>query len=266
MSKIVGAQRSLQRFYLYGREDAEEDFEPEDVPDLDELATKILDGVGDRGSDLRAMLRGPIDKLLEIDEFDGDEKSWREEYAEELEGVDAAKARELWRAGYIDEAMLDLEAVVVDRMEELLDLAEYEEETIKASSSPQEDYSAWADDGRDDASDAWDDGEMKERIAQILDEVNKSGWSTDVERVQAIKQESAAAAEAYQEDAEEDGAKDEWMKLNAEDARAYGLNPEIAYAKHWRPAFVARIGELIEERVTDHFEAVGRRARRRAAR
>lgn len=246
------ANAELLAFYFFGRDDAEEDFDKDDFA-VESLATKILE----QGFDDFSILNDAVSALLTADDFDGDLDSWLEEYEEELDGVDPKEARRLWRRGFVDETALELQDLVIDEMADMVANDEDDDEeddddapTAGTKKPPKKNagpYAAIGRDGDKDAVNAWDLDVMEEPIKAAKDDVRASGWVTKADRKQAIRAASKKAAETFQADMDADGAKKEWLEQNADDLLADDLNPEVAYDKWWRPAFVARTAKMIED-------------------
>ena len=120
------------RYYLLGREAAEEDFDPDDDLDVVDLAKKAL-----AGTDLRDLTRTAVTDLLAIDPHDGSESEWTEEHADDIEEdglLDRiGEVYKEWRRGWTEQAMLELEIAVVEAMYEELD------ELIEAQDGESED-------------------------------------------------------------------------------------------------------------------------------
>lgn len=249
MTKTTTGDASLWRFYLFGRDDAEEDFDADDY-DVDELARKILGkGPANVGEDLRKVLLAVIHQAISADEFDGSVKEWRAEYEDELAELDTHNkdaARALWKRGYIDGTVVELEDEVVDHM---ADLVNDDEDT--GSSAPTGSYAAYGKQGTKDAPNAWDDDVMEEYVLAGAAAVTASGWSTAKEKAAAIRRAAVAQAEKYMGEDEDESA---WMDANADDAKDDGLNPEVAYNAHWRPAFVAATAKMLEEAIEEEID------------
>lgn len=240
----VSAEIALHRFYLYGRDDAEEDFDPDDY-DLEALYDQELSKVL-FGEDMRRILAQRVDTVMAAGAITGDEAEWRDSYADELAGVDEKQARRYWAQGFRDEAVMELEDELVDMLRAKFKLEGAHDDEVDATPGS---YAAYGTDGTNDAIDTWDDAEMGEYVDQAVEQVKRSGWATAEERAGAIKNASKVQAERYQADMEEDGAKDHWMDHNEETASDDGLNPEVAYDQYWRPAFVAKMAVLIGDAV-----------------
>jgi hypothetical protein len=197
----------LHRWYLQGRDDADEDLDLEQF-DAETLARRVLSGTPIRDLTVTAMT-----DLLAIDPHDGSEREWVEEHAEDLEEdeVDPAAAYKEWRRGWIDEGAHQLEAEIVEAMQELLD-------ELDQSDGEGATYEDWRRTGAQDCGNAWsvdDDVEAGDR--KLL---RRPGVNVDAE----IK----TLLDGYWEIEREDAFK-EWSRQNAKDVKADDLEPERAF-------------------------------------
>lgn len=110
--------RDAAHFYLLGRSDAGDDFEPEEDFDAEEIAQKVLDG-----ADLHETKSKAIDAFMAMGDFTGSRAEWGADNAEELALVQISpdEAYKAWKRGYKDHAMVMLEDAIIDELAELED-------------------------------------------------------------------------------------------------------------------------------------------------
>lgn len=243
------------RYYLWGREAAEDRFEGKDF-DVKQMAQQVLDG-----ADLRDTLKAAVDAQMAMDNYDGSLSEFIEEYddalirhlgvggrgavaLENLRTAYRSQASELWaqwQRGFRDEATMALEDDVVDQMHEIV---VDQEENDPHSPAVGVGYGAYVRDGKKDAVSSWEDGPMGDYIGQLTMKIREVRHPTP----EKIRELSLEVAELAQVDWENEGCKDQWMKANARDALDDDLDPEVAYRDFWRPAFVNETAAILTER------------------
>lgn len=220
---------ALYRWYLQGRDDADEDLDLEQF-DAETLARRVL-----KGTPIRDLTVTAMQDLLAIDPHDGSESEWIEEHAEDLEedAVNPREAYKEWRRGWIDEGAHQLETEIVEAMNELLDEEEDEddehEEEVPRPNGAAADYHDWYRTGIQDCGNVWNTEDWEEHAFQRF-------------RARAVKLEGKELAEAIatfvkeQWEADREDSQANWNEQNAEEVEAEGLDPRKAY-DHWATGY-----------------------------
>jgi hypothetical protein len=215
----------LHRWYLQGRDDADEDLDLEQF-DAETLARRVLSGTPIRDLTVTAMT-----DLLAIDPHDGSEAEWAEEHQDDLEEdeVNPKDAYKEWRRGWIDEGAHQLEADIVEAMQELLDEldeGEDDEEEDDESDGGRATLRDYERTGVQDCDNVWDGEEIDRRAL-----ARKVKGKSSAERDAAIE---AAIDDMWKEYG--DDIREDWVKQNAADVKDNRLDVDKAF-KAWQSGY-----------------------------
>lgn len=218
----------LYRWYLQGRDDADEDLDLEQF-DAETLARRVLSG-----TPIRDLTVTALTDLLAIDPHDGSEREWIEEHHDDLEDdeVDPRAAYAEWRRGWIDEGAHQLETDIVEAMQELLDELDEEEDEDDDEERPAgaATYNDWYKTGVQDCGNVWNTDDWDERAFRKFRRaaLKLSGQ----ELVDAV---AAFVKEQWEENREE--SQEHWDDQNAEEVTEDGLDPAKAY-ENWSNGYM----------------------------
>lgn len=223
----------LHRWYLQGRDDADEDLDLEQF-DAETLARRVLSGTPIRDLTITA-----VTDLLAIDPHDGSRAEWVDDHIDDLEedGCEPNAAYDEWRRGWLDEGAHQLESEIVEAMQELLDELDDEEDDEEDDDGDEEDddakenpsgvtYTDYDRTGVQDCNNAWGGEEI-----DIPALARKVKGKSDAEKTAAI---NAAINEMWKEYG--DDIREDWVAQNARDVEDNGLDIDKAF-KAWKGGF-----------------------------
>jgi hypothetical protein len=218
----------LYRWYLQGRDDADEDLDLDQF-DAETLGRRVL-----AGTPIRDLTMTALSDLLAIDPHDGSESEWIDDHEDDLQedAVDPKAAYKEWRRGWLDEGAHQLEQEIVEAMHELLD--ELDEEEDEDDDSPTlknhaRELALYERTGQQDCGNAFGSDDID--IRAIRDLAKQVKGKSPTERTAAI----VAVIDAIWTE-EEREILAEWRKQNAADVKDAGLGLKDAF-EAWKTGF-----------------------------